>query len=213
MKSVTCAACKRSITLPSAPPMINASGRAVRQSRRGVRASHTTIAEQITTARATNSQRCQPSPLARKLKAAPRLNASVQLSRPGITGCGTPGGCRLLSAHHLLSWSSTMTRAESSNHGNALDLAVMRKLPGWPCRPSEPTAILTRAFDIAHATPAKLGMLGMGADVVASMPATDALGRRADAGRQPRFGALELHAHRIGGTRGQRRQLESGDDE
>src|SRR6185312_13642479 len=128
MKSVTWAACKRSIRLPIAPPMMNASGSAVRQSRRAVRASHITSTALMTSANTTKSQRCQPSPMARKLKAAPGLNASVQLRKPGITGCGWPAGCSAASAHHLLSWSRAMTRAESSSQGSALGLVVMRKL-------------------------------------------------------------------------------------
>src|SRR6185437_14532180 len=120
MKSVTCAACSRSIRLPMAPPMMKASGIAVRQSRRGVRRSHTTSTALITTARATKNQRCQPAPSARKLNAAPLLNASVQFRKPGITACGMPIGCSACTAHHLLSWSSAMTVTESHSQVSAL---------------------------------------------------------------------------------------------
>src|SRR5690348_2298768 len=113
MKSVTWEACRRSIRLPSAPPMISASGRPVRQSRRGVRAIHTTSTALIASASTTKNQRCQPPPSDRKLKAAPLLNVSVQFRKPGITACGKPIGCRAFTAHHLLSWSSAMMAAES----------------------------------------------------------------------------------------------------
>ena len=67
-------------------------GSAVFQSRRGVAASTNTVNAMLTsTANAVNSQRCQPGASARKLNAAPVLNASVQFKNPGITSCGTYG--------------------------------------------------------------------------------------------------------------------------
>ena len=47
---------------------------------------------------------------------------------------------------------------------------------------SEPATILARAFDIADATTAQLGMFGMSADVVAAMPAAHAFRGIADTG-------------------------------
>src|SRR5579859_2573159 len=127
MKSVTCEACRRSIRLPSAPPTMRLTGNAVFQSPRGVRDSHVTSTPLITIASATKNQRCQPSPAARKLKAAPLLNASVQLRKPGMTGCGVPAGCNDVNAHHLLSWSSTMTTTESRSQDRALGLGFISR--------------------------------------------------------------------------------------
>ena len=71
MKSTTLPSRTRSIRLPSAPEITSASGSAVRQSRRGVRRSHSVIPALITTARPAKIHFCQPPASARKLNAAP----------------------------------------------------------------------------------------------------------------------------------------------
>jgi len=73
MKSITWPRAMRSYRLPSAPPNTRANAIASQVSSRPRRLSHTTSTALTTTAIRANSQRCQPPPSARKLKAAPVL--------------------------------------------------------------------------------------------------------------------------------------------
>src|ERR1700754_766087 len=207
MKSVTFAAWTRSMTLPSAPPTMRASGAAVRQSPRGVRDSHTPSVPLMTPASRTKNQRCQPALSARKLNAAPVLKVSVQLRMPGITGCGVSAGCRAVSAHHLVNWSSAIITAASQSQDSALGLGrtVMRskairdgsprrraaRVVCWHGR-SEPAAILALPRHVFHAAATDLGMRRVVTDIVSMLPATDALGRLADGGGDINLRPIEV---------------------
>src|SRR5579859_4838019 len=65
-------------------------------------------------------------------------------------------------------------------------------------RYSEPATIFAWAFHIADTAIAQLRMCSMRADIVATVPATHALGGIAHRGRYPHVGTFQLGQHCIG---------------
>src|SRR5688572_18987771 len=118
-KSTTWPKRKRSITLPSAPPRIEASP-AQNIRRPGERTSSTETMSAAPRAKAISSGVCQPGASARMLNAAPLLNTSTRL-RNSVSSRRSPGAKRA-SASHLLSWSTMTMAAEAANQGSALDM-------------------------------------------------------------------------------------------
>ena len=116
---------------------------------------------------ATNSQRCQPAAPARKLNAAPELNASTRL----MNGASTRSwpGWNAPRIRCLVAWSSAITAADSHSHASPRDpaatpasvtaaapVAGAKRRPTGPCR-SRVAARFARAEQVGHAAPAQPG--------------------------------------------------------
>src|SRR4051812_28269394 len=139
-----------------------------------------------------------------------------------MTACGVYGSSSAI-AMCLVSWSSTMTSADSASQISAFGFSGIispdrtssfprkREPSAVPCAEgagsplsrgrrcfflaptSEPPPILARSFNIRHATPADLRMRGIHADIGAIVPAADAFRMIGLAHRDGRDVAVLLH--------------------
>src|SRR6266498_4776436 len=131
--------------------------------RRNSQAINTAAADAMTV----NNQRCQPSAPARKLNAAPVLNASTRLAN-GVSASCSPGW-KLARIAAFVNWSAMMTTTltTSQRHQPAEGAPVMtrsRKGSRFAC-----------AEEVRTAAAAQRRMRGVGADIRAVMPAALAL--------------------------------------
>ena len=158
---------------------------------------------------AVNSQRCQPSASARKLNAAPELNASTRLKKPVIASCSPdgrrrrsvalatgrrrsrdahaqPGPASVRRTRIHAGVSPGVARVERSETRGIVATATtrvsLRSTPGYgPARYAglREAARLAGPVEVGHAAAADRRMRGIDADVGAVVPAALALGVRA----------------------------------
>src|SRR5688572_4287066 len=138
------------MTLPTAPPRIRARP-AQNTVRPGERSSSTDTTMAATRAKVTSSGVCQPPAPARKLNAAPLLNASTRLKKP-VTSSRSPGAKRA-STTDLVSWSASTMPAETRNQGQVLDMRA-RLSRAVEVRPAASAQAF--AVDIGQVVPAPL---------------------------------------------------------
>src|SRR5689334_2891754 len=139
------------------------------------------------TAISAKSHRCQPSAPARKLNAAPRLNASTRLAND-VSGRSSPGrnDARI---GRLVAWSATITASESHSQRRLAGRGVRRSNLALTVRRAHERARFAGADQVHDAPAAKARVRAFDPDVAAPMPASLALAVRArryrDRGRVP----------------------------
>src|SRR5688500_14771808 len=138
--------------MPTAPRRMGASPEESRR-RPGERSSRTDTTMAAISAKPISSGVCQPPAAARKLNAAPLLNASTRLKN-GVISSRSQGTKRPRTIH-FVTWSASTMASETKKYGNALDIAARL---AWAVQVALAAPAQPLAVDIRHVMPAALAL-------------------------------------------------------